>query len=89
MSVFFSIRTYNSYWYTRVVQKVLSLTQILDLLYISHFCMGLTHTESKTEIWNSLSNLIRNGNVLPCQKYLAMALLSGWGLEFLNHPCTT
>ena len=35
----------------RVVQKeTQSLFQILHLLHISHFCMGLTCTEIKTEI---------------------------------------
>ena len=34
------------YIYMRVIQKV----QILDLLYTSHLCMGLTCTEIKTGI---------------------------------------
>ena len=36
--------------YTTVVQKVLSFTQIFDLLHISHFCMSLTFPEIKTDI---------------------------------------
>ena len=58
-----------------VVQKVLSLAQILELLHTSSFCMGLTCTEIKTEIWISFSTFIRNGSVLPQQKSSAMFFL--------------
>ena len=34
--------------YMKVVQKVLSLGQILDLSCTSHLCRGLTYTEIKT-----------------------------------------
>ena len=37
--------------YSRVVEKVLSLTKILDLLYPSHVSIGLTCTQIKIEIW--------------------------------------
>ena len=35
--------------YTRVDQKVLRLTQVLDISYTSQFNMGLTCTEIKVE----------------------------------------
>ena len=51
-----------------VVQKVLSLTQFLDLLHTSHFCMSPTGTEIKKEIWNTFSSFIKRGNVLLLEK---------------------
>ena len=66
----------------RVIQKVQSLTQILDLLYTSYFCMGL----SCTEILISFTCFIRSDSVLPQQKCSAMTLLSGWGLKLFEWP---
>ena len=68
----------------RFVQKVLCLTQILDLLHTYHICMDLTCIEIKTKIWFSFSSFIKSGSVLPQQKYLAMALLSEWNSELLK-----
>ena len=41
------------YMFTRVIQKVLSLTQIFKLLYTYRLCIGLTCSEIKIEIWMS------------------------------------
>ena len=65
--------------YIRVVQKVLSLTEILDLLRPSYLCMALTCTDINTEIC-----FIRRGSVLTQQKCSTMALLFWWGLELLK-----
>ena len=46
------------------VQKVVSLTQILDFSYISHFCSGLTCTEIKTKIKINFSGFMKSGSVL-------------------------
>ena len=43
--------------------KISKLPQILDLLHISHLCMGLTHIEIKTEVWICLSSFIRISSV--------------------------
>ena len=66
--------------YMRVVQKVLSSSKILDLLYTLLPCMGLTCTEMKTDIWFSFYNLISDSMLLQ-QKCSVMSLLSKWGLE--------
>ena len=61
----FLSNTKDLYIYARIVQKTLSLTQILDLLHSSHVCMSLTCMEIKTEIWIGFSSFIRSGSVLP------------------------
>ena len=40
----------HTHTHTRVLEKVLSLTQILHSSRTSHFCIGLTGTEIKREI---------------------------------------
>ena len=57
-----------------------SFTNISDLSHTCHICMGLTCTEVKTEIRNSL----RSCSVLPQQKLLPMSLLYKWGLELFE-----
>ena len=63
------------YIYIRVVQKVLSLTQILDLSHTSHYSIGLMCIEIKTEIWISFFN-VKEMIALPQQKCSATSLLS-------------
>ena len=53
----------------KVVQKVLSLTRILDLLYAF---MWASPVQKLREIWISLSSFIRSGIFLPQQKCPAM-----------------
>ena len=57
-SVYIYIYIYNIYMYTKVIQKVLSLTQILDLSHNFHFHLRLTCIEIKTEICISFSSFI-------------------------------
>ena len=52
----------------RVVQKIVSLIQILDLFHISHLHMGLTYREIETEIETSFSSFIRNSSVLKKER---------------------
>ena len=47
----------------RVVQKVLSLTKILDFSYTSYLCMGLISREIKITNRISFSSCIRTGGV--------------------------
>ena len=61
----------------RVVQIVHSLSQILDLLHTSHFCMGFTNREIMIEISISFSSFIRSVNVLLQPKCSQISLLSG------------
>ena len=68
----------------QIIQKVLILNKILDLSHTSHLCMGLTSIEIKTDIWIGFTSFIRNGSVLPPQKYSAKALLSGQELELFE-----
>ena len=76
---------YDSWFvYTRAVQKVLSFTKILDLLYTSYLFLVLTATEIRTEIWISLPSFIRIVSVFPQQKCSAMVLLSEWSLELFE-----
>ena len=63
-----------------------SVLSFLDLSHTSHLCMGLTCIEIKTEIWISFSSFLRGGTMLPQQKCLAMAVLSGEGLELFVQP---
>ena len=58
--------------------------KILDLLYTSYFCMGLTCIEIKREIWISFSSFIRSGSVLPKEKCSALDLSSWWGFEWFE-----
>ena len=61
--------------------------QILDLSSTSSLCMSLTYTEIKIEIWISFFlSFIWSGSVLPPQKCLAMAYLSGRGSELFERP---
>ena len=69
------------YIYTRIVEKVPSLTQILDLSHTSRLSIGLNRTGIKTEIW---INLIRCGRVMSQQKYTAIILLSRKGYELFE-----
>ena len=48
-----------------IVEIFLCLTQVLDLLLTSHFCIGLACKEIKTEIWASFSSFIWSGSVQP------------------------
>ena len=63
--------------YMRVIQKVLSLTQVLVLLHSFQLCVALTCTEIQKEIWSSFSSFIKSVSALPQWKCSAMAL-SRW-----------
>ena len=73
------------YIYTRVFQKVVNFTKILDSSHTSHLSMGLTCTEIKAEIWISLSSYIWSGSVMPQQKWSALPV-SEWNLELFERP---
>ena len=63
----------------RVFQKVLRLTQILDLLYTFNICMGITSTDI------GFSSFIRSGSVFPQQKCASSFRMTP--KNFLNDPC--
>ena len=54
----------ESYQNTKVIQKVLRFTQILDLLYTYPICISLIGTKIKTEIQISFSSFKRNDSIL-------------------------
>ena len=71
--------------------EVLSATGFIphSILHFSHtspFCMSLTDTKIRTEIWISFSGFIRSGKIFLQQKCLAMALLSEGGLQLFEQP---
>ena len=49
----------------KVVQNVLSLTQVLDLSRTSYLGIDLTCPDIKPKFWISFSSFIRSGRVLP------------------------
>ena len=71
--------------HTNIVQKVLSLTQILNLLHISHLWMGLTCIKIKTDIWISFSSFI-SVSVLSQQNFQVWFFFLGEAQNFWNDP---
>ena len=80
-------KVFKIHWqltHMRVVQNVLSHTQILNSPHTSLLCMSINCTEIKTEIWIIFSYLWQKFSVFLQQKYSAMGSISGWGLELFE-----
>ena len=70
------------YSYYEGHEKVLCITQTLDLSHTVFLCTSFTYTEINTEIWIRSSSFITRASGRPEQKYSSTALLSWWSLEF-------